>query len=229
MKAPFLDSYFFYCESTHLKEIFTQVIKPDSIKFSSEASNLLDLIFINDLTSSKETIYKIKDFSLKWPSVPLVVVTTLFNDPYYLKKIFDCQVGFSLPSDLTKQEGLGFISILNKDMKAANGSQGLLPEELMSQYAQNVFSKFLFFHDAAQEISHSNYKDKLKEMSNEAHKIVGSAGSFGFVILGEIARELDQYLLALLHNETIKLDDFKDQMDHFMRKLLLAYQKIPIS
>jgi len=87
----------------------------------------------------------------------------------------------------------------------------------------------MLFYDIEQEVSPSNYKEKLAFMSNEAHKIVGSAGSFGYAALGDIARQLDHYLLNILQNEKIQFADFKHQINAFMRRLLLAYQKIPVS
>jgi len=65
----------------------------------------------------------------------------------------------------------------------------------------------------------------LTELMSEAHKIAGSAGTYGFADLGDAARELELYCQAISETSSLRSLVDQEKIASLVAKILLCHSK----
>ena len=222
-----LSDFFLYTQSPP----FIQNFNNELVFFNSSLilHKLLPItkwIIVDDEANLSKSQKACDDLKLESPSSKVIFVTTQNYTPKNYELIQQMiNPAFIIPHDLTHPEIHAFLCALVEEIKNVNSA----PEEdsLEKEYQIDAFDKIKKIQSLFEKFKQEQHFEYIQEMSNEAHKIAGSAATFGFKPLGDIARTLDISLLEILRKKFAP-EHQMNQILPLLRKLLLSLQKLSI-
>ena len=97
--------------------------------------------------------------------------------------------------------------------------------ELRANFAANLTQRLDEMHGASAEIAQRRSLEEaapdLDLLQSFAHKLAGSAGSFGFAELGETARRLELLCISVLNERSKPFSGVQDEIGHLMAALVV--------
>lgn len=192
----------------------------------SELNPLVKVAFLKEEATVEETLAKIQKLHPLFPSTFLVLLAQEAFTPEFYEKARP-NLKFMVPFNLNPQEITALIQALNDTGELCQPDENCLPQILLEQYQENVLQKLILFHRLINELALGLSFEKIKIISDDAHKIAGSGAIFGYKVLGDLARNFDLYLQNILESQAVP-ENFMRRCCEIERKLLLAFQKIPL-
>lgn len=187
-------------------------------------------LFIDGYLPDGEGVTLVKEVREKDSKLPIAFISVGYSDAASFQKLkgeFSIDYVLTKPvheEDLKKLFELATKERVEKKQEAASSDGGM--EDLQKEYLDTIPEKLMTFEGLIKKLEKNLTQGELENLKMIAHKTAGSAGSYGFMDVTKLCREMEQNIKG-------KLEGFKEGESHldwikefweFFQRLKAAFQ-----
>lgn len=180
--------------------------------------------YIVDLNLSDGSgIDLVQEIRQKESQSPIAVISGIFRDEQTFKMLREkYAVNFILDKPIYPLQLDQLLVQLCPQKQLPKASNKL--DELKKQYVKTVSDKIILLKELIKTVQDKPEANSLTALKNAVHKIAGSAGSYGFLDVSALCKELEFQIDQRLSSKEKLEKEWLDTLDEFLRKIKYSFQ-----
>jgi DNA-binding response OmpR family regulator len=180
--------------------------------------------YIVDLNLSDGSgIDLVQEIRQKGDQSPIAVISGVFRDEQTFKMLKEkYSVDFILDKPIYPLQ-LDQLLIQLCPQKVISKAPNKL-DELSKQYVKTVSDKIILLKELIKTVQDKPEPNSLTALKNTVHKIAGSAGSYGFLKVSTLCKELEFQIDQRLSSKELVEKEWLDSLEDFLRKIKYDFQ-----
>ena len=97
-------------------------------------------------------------------------------------------------------------------------------QDLLEKYRRSIYDKIEMLESLIEKYTEHQDRGSLSELSQEMHKIAGSAGNYGYTHVSRIAGNFNKYLKGILEKKALNSAEVSSDLELFLKDIKIGFQ-----
>lgn len=155
---------------------------------------------------------------------PIAIISGVFHDAQMLKSLKDkYSIDYILDKPIFPQQiDKLLVNLCHRDpVNMVNASHA--EDDLIKEYVKTIGDKIGLLTELVKSVQANPSTDSLTALKNSVHKIAGSAGTYGFLDVSKICKDMEFQITRQLSSNAIE-KEWVNSLDEFLRNVKFSFQ-----